>query len=158
MSEYTIKTVAEILDIDRGRCADWISRGYLKPSVPSKRQGVAAKFTRLDIISGGLFKKLVERGFDREQAANHVSQLATGNHDIETIWWAIFGIIPDATEAKGYRVISWYHYHPLSRTAEPSERERVPQSGLPEPEGFDMLIFLNFKMVREEIDKRLKKK
>lgn len=158
--DYTIKDVAKVLGIDRGRAADWLSRGYIKPSEPSTQQGVASRFSRQDIIMAALFKKLVDRGFDRDQAERHVSHLVTGRHNIDNIHFAFFGIVPDSSKKNGYRVLSWYD----DRKWEDIKVE-VPQDELQETiqmdklnkwyDKFDMIITLNFKMVRDGIDKEL---
>ena len=151
--DYTIKDVAKVLGIDRGRAADWLSRGYIKPSVPSTHQGVAARFSRYDIIMAALFKKLVDRGFDRDDAAEHVMHLVTGHHNIDNVGFAMLCSVPDNTK-KGYSIYSMYvtpgEVPPLLSELTGTKAESD------EDFDYDMLIVLDFKTIRKEVDKRLK--
>ncbi len=155
MSDFTIKDVVKALDVDRGRFADWISRKYIKASIPSGGQGRASLFTRYDIILAGLFKKLVEYGFDRDKSAEAVADLTIRGYNVDKISWASFGIISDKKEPKGYHLYSWYSYDPPDTgdlRGHPDKKEVTFTM-----DNLDIMLLVNFRKIRNEIDGRLAK-
>jgi hypothetical protein len=79
--------VVKALGIPRERLKDWMSKGFVRPSVPAKGKGTKAIFTRDDVYSVAIFKHLVEDfGMKRSAAAKHLAEYkATG----EDMFWVI---------------------------------------------------------------------
>ena len=65
---YSTFNICKHLKIDRGRLREWLNFGYVKPTIPAKKQGQAAKFTLFDVYLVDLFRLLLERGFGRKPA------------------------------------------------------------------------------------------
>ena len=61
--------LCKLLGESRGRVRGWMDEGYVEPSYPSQGQGQKAIFTREDVHAVQLFRKLVDRGFNRMVAS-----------------------------------------------------------------------------------------
>jgi hypothetical protein len=63
------------IGIKRNRLKEWVPK-YIQPSVlEAKGQGTRNRFSKVDIYKILVFKKLIDRGFSREDAALRVSYL-----------------------------------------------------------------------------------
>lgn len=71
MKEDGVSTLelCKVLGESRGRVRGWMDDGYIQPSYPSQGQGQKAVFTRADVYAVQLFRKLVDRGFNRKVAS-----------------------------------------------------------------------------------------
>jgi len=67
-TEFSTLDIVKALKIERERLRDWMTRGYVKPSVEAEGQGTRAVFTAHDVYGVALFRRLVESGFSRESA------------------------------------------------------------------------------------------
>jgi hypothetical protein len=72
---YSTLDIVKALDIPRERLRDWMTRGFIKPSLPSTGKGTIAIFTKADIFGVALFGKLLEKGFKREMAAEYIEMV-----------------------------------------------------------------------------------
>jgi hypothetical protein len=68
-TKYSTLDIVKALDIPRERLRDWMNRGYIVPTLPAHGHGTKAGFTKGDVYGIALFRKLVEKGFKRELAA-----------------------------------------------------------------------------------------
>lgn len=72
---YTTTDIAR-LGIKRERLKEWMSRGFIKPSVESATgAGTKNLFSLWDLYMIQLFQYLVERGFSREDSARRIRWL-----------------------------------------------------------------------------------
>jgi hypothetical protein len=69
-TEFSTLEVGRALKIGRECFRDWMNKGFIKPSVPSKGQGSKAIFLLDNVIGIALFKHLVEIGLTRAIAAS----------------------------------------------------------------------------------------
>ncbi len=72
---YSTLDIVKALNIPRERLRDWMTRGFIKPSLPSTGKGTIAIFTKADIFGVALFGKLLEKGFKREMAAEYIEMV-----------------------------------------------------------------------------------
>ena len=72
---YSTLDIVKTLDIPRERLRDWMTRGFIKPSLPSTGKGTIAIFTKGDVFGVALFGKLLEKGFKREMAAEYIEMV-----------------------------------------------------------------------------------
>ena len=56
-----------------------MTRGFIKPSLPSTGKGTIAIFTKADVFGVALFGKLLEKGFKREMAAEYIEMVVGQN-------------------------------------------------------------------------------
>jgi hypothetical protein len=68
---YSTLDIVKALNIPRERLRDWMTRGFIKPSLPSTGKGTIAIFTKEDIYGIAIFGKLLEKGFKREVASEY---------------------------------------------------------------------------------------
>lgn len=76
---YSTLDIVKALDIPRERLRDWMTRGFIKPSLPSTGKGTIAVFTKADVFGVALFGKLLEKGFKREMAAEYIEMVVGQN-------------------------------------------------------------------------------
>lgn len=62
------------MGISRERFREWVSKGYVTPSIPSPGQGRRAEFSREDLLRVALFDELLKVGFHREAAGQVISR------------------------------------------------------------------------------------
>jgi hypothetical protein len=76
---YSTLDIVKALNIPRERLRDWMTRGFIKPSLPSTGKGTIAIFTKADIFGVALFGKLLEKGFKREMASEYIEMVLSQN-------------------------------------------------------------------------------
>ncbi|MBW1851638.1 MAG: MerR family transcriptional regulator [Deltaproteobacteria bacterium] len=76
---YSTLDIVKALNIPRERLRDWMTRGFIKPSLPSTGKGTIAIFTKADVFGVALFGKLLEKGFKREVAAEYIEMVLSQN-------------------------------------------------------------------------------
>jgi len=76
---YSTLDIVKALNIPRERLRDWMTRGFIKPSLPSTGKGTIAIFTKADIFGVALFGRLLEKGFKREVAAEYIEMVLSHN-------------------------------------------------------------------------------
>ena len=76
---YSTLDIVKALNIPRERLRDWMTRGFIKPSLPSTGKGTIAIFTKADVFGVALFGKLLEKGFKREMAAEYIEMVMDQN-------------------------------------------------------------------------------
>lgn len=76
---YSTLDIVKALNIPRERLRDWMTRGFIKPSLPSTGKGTIAIFTKADVFGVALFGKLLEKGFKREMAAEYIEMVLSQN-------------------------------------------------------------------------------
>ena len=65
---FSTSKVCKFFNIERERLRDWMNRGYVIATWPSKKQGNASCFSRVDVIMVVIFKYLLQIGYKREMA------------------------------------------------------------------------------------------
>lgn len=70
---YSTIDIVKALNIPRERLRDWMTRGFIRPSLPATGKGTIAIFTKTDVYAVALFERLLMRGFKREVAAQYIS-------------------------------------------------------------------------------------
>lgn len=69
IAKYSTIDIIKALKIPRERLRDWIVRDFIRPSLPTFRQGVKAGFTKGDVYGIAIFEQLLEYGYKREAAS-----------------------------------------------------------------------------------------
>jgi DNA-binding transcriptional MerR regulator len=77
-NNFTTTDIVKALGIPRERLRSWTKLGYIKPSMPSGKQGRKVIFTRADVYAVALFDRLINLGFKREDAARLVQFYISG--------------------------------------------------------------------------------
>jgi hypothetical protein len=71
-NEFSTFDIVKALVIPRERLREWMNRSYIRPATPTQGQGKKAVFTRQDVYSVQLFRRLVDFGIDRDIARHYV--------------------------------------------------------------------------------------
>jgi DNA-binding transcriptional MerR regulator len=79
--QFSTLDIVKALDIPRERLREWLVRGYVRPSVSAEGQGTRAIFTRTDVYTVALFRRLLEIGFRREEAGKFVRKFQEREKD-----------------------------------------------------------------------------
>lgn len=186
MSEKTYSSfeIIRFLNISKEKFRDWLNNGFIKPSMPSEGRGKAAGFTTKDVYGVGLFRELINYGIPREKAALMVkfyydkyftnadismnkSVEPTGEHkaSISTVVGDHQGYVDfivfckvtakdgtELTKAFGVTNDSWR----ISLKSGKAVGDKV--SSEVEPQGsWDSLLIINYRKIRDEIDRALAK-
>jgi len=81
---YSSFDVARILNIKRGRLREWLSEGFIEPSIEiAEGQGTRNRFSKEDIYGIKLFNMLIQTSVSRETASRYVKQLTKGLKKIQ---------------------------------------------------------------------------
>lgn len=73
---YTTFDIVQKLGIKRDRLNDWLTRGYIQPSIQrASGQGTKNLFTRFDLYLIKVFEHMLSRGFSREVATDKIKSL-----------------------------------------------------------------------------------
>ncbi len=87
---YSTIDIVKALNIPRERLKDWMTQGFIRPSLPATGIGTIAIFTRIDVYAVALFKKLLGRGFKRKVAAQYISLFASQKAAAESLNYILF--------------------------------------------------------------------
>jgi len=83
-TEFSRSGVSEILGINQERFREWVSKGYIKPSIQSSSgSGTRNLFSRIDLYRIGLFRLLLASGFSRTQASVHVNGIGESQFQLD---------------------------------------------------------------------------
>lgn len=70
MEQFSTLDIVRILNIPRERLREWLTRGFIRPSIQQARgQGTKALFSREDLYLVGMFRDLIGSGLSRESAS-----------------------------------------------------------------------------------------
>ena len=73
---YTTFDIVEKLGIKRDRLNDWLTRGYITPSIQrASGQGTKNLFSRFDLYLIKVFEHMLSRGFSREVSTDKIKSL-----------------------------------------------------------------------------------
>ena len=72
---FSTLDIVKAFGIPRERLRKWMEMGFVGPTEPAKGRGTKAVFTRVDVYCVELFRHLLDCGFNREVAAEHISAL-----------------------------------------------------------------------------------
>jgi hypothetical protein len=154
---YSTLDIVKALNIPRERLRDWMNRGFIKPSLPSTRQGTIAIFTKADVFMVALFGKLLEMGFKREVASGYIESIVLtrmeGNLDFIILKSVIQNGEPEIIAYKAYGKT------PINLTI--SEKGDVICNFGPLPafqaNSWDDIHILNIENIRTEVEAALAK-
>ena len=76
MKDYTTTDITRAIGIPRERLKDWMTLGFVKPTIPAEGAGTKAVFRIEDLYGLQLFQHLLSNGFKRKEAAEIVSNLS----------------------------------------------------------------------------------
>ncbi len=73
---FTLRDVSRILEANHNRCRQWVSLGFIKPSIrEAESRGQTNFFSRPDIYRFAILKQLIELGWAREPAGKLISSI-----------------------------------------------------------------------------------
>ena len=76
---FTTTDIAERLNIKRERIKNWISEGFVRPSIKQgSGPGTKHVFSLWDLYMIKLFEYLLKRGFSRSEASNRMKMIFSG--------------------------------------------------------------------------------
>lgn len=149
---YSTLDIVKALNIPRERLRDWMIRGFIKPSLPSTRQGTIAIFTKSDVFGVALFKKLIERGFKREVASEYVAGVVNTRIEDSLNFIVLKSLIRDGEPV----IASYLHIGKASLNMEISEKGVVRSIfGRFKAEDWDDIHILNIGNLRNEVEAAL---
>ena len=166
-NEYSTLDIVKALEIPRERLRDWMSREFIIPSVQSEGQGTKAIFTRYDIYGIALFKKMVESGLSRTVAGdwvnNFISREKDGTDGQKTD--IIKLIVTLGGESFSESIVSQDWFVDLSTGMTAPNPKKLPHDINPlslfskmkeqYSKKWDVIILINFKNLRDEVDNML---
>lgn len=79
--------LARRLGIDRLRLKGWMDRGFIKPTEPAPKQGRPAFFDDVAINRVVIFKRLLDRGIKRKEAARLANSVNKITEEVAFIMW-----------------------------------------------------------------------
>lgn len=151
MERITTTDITKKLKIPFGRLREWIVRDYIKPSFPSPGQGQAAEFTIEDVYKIKAFQHMIDTGITRETAAEYIKNISglekQGDSKCDAIIFTLnknrynaqlLMVTPGARNSGYDKFHNWIEYPDL-----------WPKSF----DDFDDIYVLNFKKIRESVDK-----
>jgi hypothetical protein len=159
---YTTTDIIRGLGIPRERLRDWISRGFVRASVPAPGQGLAAEFSLWDVYRIELFRNLVDGGFDRKVASEFLKVLRSDENEKWKTAYIIFRregeeIIP-MTIAKGANWSLDLKGGRIGVTGSPAYVDvRQLRNTKFDPTAWDNIYLVNFEKIRESVDRNLSK-
>ena len=86
---YTSTNISKI-GIKRERLKEWMSQGYVKPSVKGEGPGTKHLFSKRDLYIIGIFKYLIDRGFARQEASNRIDEIRNSVVDLSSLKAIVF--------------------------------------------------------------------
>ena len=83
-AKYRSTGICKAMPITKERLKDWLTVGFIRPTIPAFGQGTKAGYTKGDVYSIALFMKLLRMGFKREFAASVIKPIMgiVGNEKI----------------------------------------------------------------------------
>lgn len=84
MASYKLKDIRRVLGINRTTLQQWLLLGFLTPTVEvAQGHGNPNRWSREDVIDLGIFQKLLEHGFARQEAAEFLKSRDYANFAME---------------------------------------------------------------------------
>lgn len=79
-AEFLAADVEKITGVNRNRLEQWLSRGFIAPSIQAASgSGTRNRWSRADLYTIAIFKRLVESGLSRETVGKLLSAGALGD-------------------------------------------------------------------------------
>lgn len=164
--EYTTLDINRAFDdIQREKLRDWMSRGYIVPSIPAKGTGTKALFSRSDLCGLALFKFLIETGFGRAEAAQWVREFIDREKTEpprQKAWFIFFRMTtPDGDKKVSAFPLAGDDYKiDVKDAAVLPQGKRIPAGiikdwGMKPDESYDMFTVVNFKKICADVDRKL---
>lgn len=161
-NEYSTFDIVKTLKIQREKLKDWMTQGFIKPSIPAPGQGRKAIFTLLDVYGIGLFARLIEFGFKRHLAAEFIHSFIAQQWRAERTEYILFRCIRQ-DEGYGIQVSTFEQGEAISLEtgglAILSELSEFQDEQLKRASGdknWVTMVIINFSKLREDIDNLLK--
>ncbi len=144
--------VTRITGVKRTRLQQWLEKGWIAPSIQAADgHGTRNLYTRHDLYTVELFKKIIEYGLSRRTAGEWLSRCqdhaAGSGYTAGSIW--------DLPSAQSYNSLIVYVKWDQSKS-EVFVTDRGPlfQHWM-ENEGFDLVIVFNLFRIRQDIDRKI---
>jgi len=161
-NEFSTFDLIKALKIPRERLREWMKRGYVHPTRKAEGQGDRASFTRENVYSVALFRRLVDFGFSRDLAGEFVTGFIARDKDSpkhQKTEFIVFRILGDkiSVQTLAYGQWSW-DINSGSLSLGPIPMAKLKKvSGEPFfcSEGWDQIHIINYHGVKKEIDESL---
>ena len=168
---FTTGDVVKVTGLARPRIQEWISRGYIKPSISSHgSHGNPNLWNRQDVYELLIFRQLVDRGFSRKEVVKMISlkaHLITGpmDEDLEVLAFFQKGdeLIPlSYTNAfsqgiKGKDPMLGIIMRSTTELPKVDEaRNWILSVYLQGVQGFDNVFIINLQILRRNMDAKIK--
>lgn len=154
-AKYSTLDIVKALDIPRERLRDWMNRGYIEPTLPAHGHGTKAGFTKSDVYGVALFRKLVEKGFKRELAAEFTKKYTALGSPLSFTDYLMFKTVIENREP----VIKTIFYTGSKPFVINIDFDQVSHQELQEgySEVWEDIYIINFVKLTREIDEALAK-
>ena len=168
-ARYSTLDIVKALGIPRERLRDWMSRGFIEPTLPARGQGTKAGFTLADVYGVALFDRLLQMGLKREMASKVVKAIVLYGDLLHGFPYIVVKIEAVESETRVH-VGSFSGGKMLALRLEVSgDRIRTQhlkadfspvweEGGMMEDEGaWDLIYVINFTKVLQRVNKGLEK-
>jgi hypothetical protein len=171
---YTVQSLTK-LGIEPKRLKDWMTFGYIEPSVPQADiPGSKPLFSHFDLYMVKLFEHLIDNGFPEEESSVRIKILALANKKSERfldgknhIGFSRKTEFSSLPEDMRQNIISWILQGESIGDAEKREAKKILKDFIPAIieekgktlllssqiyEGCDSILIVNFKKIRNHVD------
>ena len=89
--EFLAADIEKITGVKRNRLQQWLERGYITPSIQvASGQGTRNIWSRNDLYTIALFKKIIESGLSRKVVSDFLSAGTIGGDDVKGIYCLVY--------------------------------------------------------------------
>jgi len=154
--EFTSYEVGRALKIPKERLRGWMKEEFIIPATPAEGRGTKSMFTLTDVYGVALFQDLIAWGLNRSDASNFVTEFVRYSVP-ELIKFLVFRFEPDP---RGDLCRSQQIPEGVSELYEFDLKLGIPTSKyhfdpIDSSNDWNRIMLINFKMIRERVDKAL---
>jgi DNA-binding transcriptional MerR regulator len=176
--QFSTLDIVKAFKIPRERLREWVNRGFVHPTIPSKGLGTKAIFSRSDIYLIILFQRLLSLGLKRAEAAQflHFFKDLSNVSTIEYLYFRYGNPLAESTlPLKNYLtpLFFWadpepnahlwgfslesgcFSWHPDNQARKDYDRQKafplIPEAA----EEWDCILLINLKKIRHYSDREL---
>jgi hypothetical protein len=89
--EFLAADIERILEVKRNRLQQWLERGYIIPSIQvASGHGTRNVWSRNDLYTIALFKKITESGLSRKLVSDFLSAGSIGSDSVDNIYCILY--------------------------------------------------------------------
>jgi len=177
-TQFSTLDIVKAFNIPRERLREWMNRGFVKPTVPSRGVGTRALFNRSDIYLIVLFQRLLGLGLKRTDASRfiHFFKDVPDVSAIEYLYFRYQKPLSDVTqnlEKHTTPLFFWtdpepdahfwgfnletgcFSWHPRNRERTDYDPHKIFPHFDQNAEEWDCIILINLKKIRQFSDKKL---